>query len=175
MVSNRYKWILLKPAGFIVGFYYENVISGTTIMRLGVTGDGTPIRAASLPPQYHNCGFPSPPIGSPNAGLFLSFAVLTGLERVDTCYVAQRCTGMLLHYLNSHTKVLGQWHTSSPSQHACIYNNSGPAITKIFFRMSKSRDHQVVTDISFSPATVETTLDSDYQVFSVREVRLKAG
>jgi len=171
--SNRYKWILLQQEGCIAGFYYENVNSGTTIMRLGVTGDGTAARAAPLPPQYHNCNFPSPPIGSPNAGLFLSFAVLSSLDRVDVCYVDKRCTGMLIRYLDSHAVVLGQWHASSASQCSCIYNSSGPSITNIYFRISKSRDRQIVTSISFSPDTAETTPDSDYQVFSVGEVRLQ--
>jgi hypothetical protein len=144
-------------------------------MRLGVTGNDSLIRAAPLPPQYHNCDFPSPPIRSPNAGLFLSIAVLSSFARVDVCHVNKRCTGMLIRYLDSHTEVLGQWHASSASQHSCIYNSSGPAITKIYFGMSKSGDRQIVTDISFSPATVQTTPDYDYQVFSVGEVRLKAG
>ncbi|KUJ07346.1 uncharacterized protein LY89DRAFT_545051, partial [Mollisia scopiformis] len=113
----------LQQKGCVAGFYYENVTSGTTIMRLGVTGDDTPSRAARLPPLYHNCGFPSPPIGSPNAGLFLSIAVLSGLKRVDMCRINKRCAGMLLQYLDGHTTILGQWHSSPPSQQSCIYNN----------------------------------------------------
>lgn len=142
-------------------------------MRLGIIGDGTTARAAPLMPQYHNCDFPSPPIGSPNAGLFLSFAVLSDLQRVDVCHVDTRCTGMLIRYLDSHAVVLGQWQTSCISQFSCIYNSSEPSSTKIYFRMSKNRDRQIVTAISFSPDTVETTPESDYEVFSVGEVRLQ--
>lgn len=174
VINNQYKWILLQNDGCISGLYYENVSSGRTIMRLGVIGDGTTTRAAPLTPQYHNCDFPSPPIGTPNAGLFLSFAVLSGLERVDVCYVDKRCTGMLIRYVDSHTVALGQWHTSCVSQCFCIYNSSGPSSTKIYFRMSKTRDRQIVTAISFSPDTVEIMQDSDYQVFNVGEVRLQA-
>jgi hypothetical protein len=173
VVSNSYKWILLQNKGCVSGLYYENVKSGTTITRLGVIGDSTTVRAAPLPPQYHDCGFPSPPIGRPNAGLFLSVAVLSGLERVDVCYIDKRCTGMLIHYLNGHTTVLGQWHASCVSQCSCIYNCSGPSITKIYFRMLKSGDHQIVTDISFSPDTSETTPVHDYRVFDAGEVNCK--
>ena len=38
---------------------------------------------APLTPQNRNCDFRSPPIGSLNVGLFLSFAVLSDLQRVD--------------------------------------------------------------------------------------------
>jgi hypothetical protein len=173
VIDNGYKWILLQHEGCIAGLYYENVKSGTTIMRLGVTGDGTTPRAAPLHPQYHNCGFPSPPIGTPNAGLFLSFAVLHGLERVDMCRVEKRCTGLMIHYLGGRTSVLGQWHTSCASQSSCIYDNNGPAVTHIYFEMSRCRDRQIVTAVSFAPSTAETTSDSEYRVFSVGEVRQK--
>lgn len=174
MTKNYYRWILLQQEGCIAGFYYENVNSGIVIKRIGVTGDGTPARATALPPQYYNCEFPWFLKGMPNTGLFLSLAVLSGLERVDVCRVYQRRTGMLIHYTDGQTKVLGQWHASCPWQHSCIYNGSGPAISNIYFRMSKAGNSQIVTDISFSPNTVETTPDSDYVVFSVREVRLNA-
>ncbi len=139
-------------------------------MRLGVIGDGITARAAPLPPQYHNCGFPSPPIGSPNAGLFLSFAILSDLERVDVCHVDKRCTGMLIRYLDGHTVVLGQWRATS--QCSCIYDGSGPSITNIYFRVSKSS--RIVTAVGFSPDPVEMTLDSGCEVFSIGEVRLQA-
>ena len=161
-------WILLQQEGCITGFYYESVNSSTTIMRLGVTGDGTTRRAAHLPPRYHNCDCPSPPIGTPGAGLFLSVAVLSSLERVDICHVDKRCTGMLIRYLDSRTVVLGQWNTY-PSRYSCIYNGSEPGITKIYFRMSKFGDRQIVTAISFS---FEAAPDSHYQVFTIGQVRL---
>ena len=174
VISRQYKWILLQNEGCISGLYCENVNSGNTIMRLGVIGDGTTTRAAApLTPQYHNCDFPSPPIGSPNAGLFLSFAVLSDLQREDVCHVDTRCTGMLIRYLDNHTVVLGQWHTSYISQFSCIYNSSDPSSTKIYFKMLKSRDRQIVTAISFSLDTVETTPEPDYEEFSVEEVRLR--
>lgn len=172
VASNGYKWILLGQEGYVAGFYYENVTSGTTIMRLGVIGDGTPARAAPLLPQYHNCDCPSPPIGTPNAGLFLSVAVLSSLERVDICHVGKRCIGMLIRYLDSRTVVLGQWN-ACPSQCSCIYNSSEPGITKIYFRMSKSGDRQIVTAISFSPDAFEMAPDSHYQTFTMGQVKLQ--
>jgi hypothetical protein len=156
--------------GCISGLYYENVKSGTTILRLGTIGDGTAARAAPLPPQYYNCDFPSPLIGSPNAGLFLSSAVLDGPQRVDVCYIDKRCTGMMIHYHTGPTIVLGQWHTSCVSRRSCIYDSSGPSITNIYFLMLQSGDRQIVTDISFSPDTSETTPARDYRVFGVGEV-----
>jgi len=175
VVSNGYKWILLQQEGLIAGFYYENVDSGTTIMRLGVTGDSNTTRAAPLLPRYQNCDFPSPPIGSPNAGLFLSVAALSGLEKVDVCQIGKRCTGMLMHYLNGLVLVLGQWHASCVSHRYCIYNNNGRNIINIYFELSTFGQHQIVTDISFSPNIVETTPNSNYQVFGVEEVMLQAN
>ncbi|KAH9208844.1 hypothetical protein DL95DRAFT_32875 [Leptodontidium sp. 2 PMI_412] len=169
VISNGFKWILLQHEGYIAGLYYENVKSGMTIMRLGVIGDGTAPGATPLQPQYHNCGFPSPPIGAPNAGLFLSFAVLHGLERVDVCRVKNRCTGLMIHYLSGRTSVLGQWHASCAPQSSCIYDSHGPAITNIYFEMSRCKDRQIVTAVSFAPSTAEATSDSEYRVFSVGE------
>ena len=173
MVTNSYKWILLQQEEFISGFYYKNIDSGTTIMRLGVIGDSTTARATTLLPRYYNCDFPSPSIGSPNAGLFLSVAALSGLDKVDVCRIDKRCTGMLIHYVNSLILVLGQWHASCISHYHCIYDNNGPSITNIYFKLLEVGPHQIVTDISFSPNTVQTTPNSNYQVFSVEEVMLQ--
>lgn len=162
--DNRYRWLLLGQKGCVTGFYYENVKSGMTIGRLGVVGDGITARAAPLPPRYHNCDFPSPLIGSPNTDLFLSLAVLSDLKRVDACYVAKRCTGMLIGYHHSPTVVLGQWHTSRNSRHACIYEDSGATIANVCFMMSKSS--RVVTAISFSPDMVEMP-GSECHVFGI--------
>ncbi|PBP19331.1 hypothetical protein BUE80_DR009929 [Diplocarpon rosae] len=169
VVDNGYKWILLRHEGCVTGFYYENVKFGKTIMRLGVTGDGTALGAAPLQPQYHQCGFPSPQIGSPNAGLFISIAVLHGLERVDMCRVKNRCTGLMIHYYGSRTSVLGQWHASCASQSSCIYDSNSPAATDIHFKISSHKDRQIVTGVSFTPFMTEVDPDSTYHVFSVTE------
>jgi hypothetical protein len=138
-------------------------------MRLGVTGENTTVGTPLLRPQYYNCDCPSPPIGTPNAGLFLSVAVLSSLERVDICVADKRCMGMLIRYLDGRTVVLGQWNASNCS---CIYRNSEPGITKIYFRVSQSGDRQIVTGISLSPDAFEIAPDSHYQVFTIGQVRL---
>jgi hypothetical protein len=173
VTENGYKWILLRQEGYVAGLYYENVKAGITILRLGATGDGTTQRVGPLNPQYHNCGFPSPPIGTPNAGLFLSFAALHGLERVDMCRIENRCTGLLIHYLSGRTSVLGQWHVSCASQRSCIYDSDCPVVSNIYFEMSRYRDRHIVTGVSFTPSKAGTTSDSEYRVFGVGEVRQK--
>jgi hypothetical protein len=140
-------------------------------MRLGVVGGSPTARAAPLLPQYHNCDAPSPIVG-PNAGLFLSVAVLSNFQRVDVCRINNRYTGMLLHYFDGHTAVLGQWQISSVSCCSCIYNNSGPSISDIYFRLSKSGDHQIVTNISFLLAISEAISNCEYRVFNIGEVKL---
>lgn len=173
MIDNGYKWILLRHEGCIAGFYYEKVEAGLSILRLGVTGDGTSAQARPLYPQYYNCGFPSPPIGTPNAGLFLSFAALRGLERVDMCRIENRCTGLLIHYLGGRTSVLGQWRVSCASQRSCIYDSDCPAASNIYFEMSRYKDRYIVTAVSFTLSTAETTSDSEYRGFDIGEVRQK--
>ncbi len=174
VVSNYYKWILLSPnKGCPSGLFYEDTSPRTAIMRLGVISDGTPARAASLQPQYHNCNLPSPSIGSPNSGLFLSIAVFTGLKRVDLCHINKRCTGMLIHYIDGLTRVLGQWHTSHGSQHSCIYNGNEPDITKIYFEMAASDNCQIVTNVTLLP-NISTITPACSQVFDVEEVRFSA-
>jgi hypothetical protein len=90
-------------------------------MGLGVIGDGTPTTTIPLTPRYHVSKIP--PIAGPDAGLFLSVAVLSGLEKVDLCRVSNRCIGVLIHYVNGLIAVLRQWWTTDVSQHSCIYKS----------------------------------------------------
>ena len=168
-MKGKYKWILLKCNGCIAGFYYENPTTRPTIIRLGITSDGTSSPDTALIPQYAACDFPSPPIAGPNAGLFLSVAVLSDLKRVELCHVASRCTGLLIHYMNGLSAVLGQWHTSRDSRRSCVYDTSGPSVDNICFRIAKHQHHQIVIDVSFSDGTKEVS-GSDDQVFSIGEV-----
>jgi hypothetical protein len=98
VMENDYKWILLGSKGCITGFYYENSPPCSKIMRLGITSDNTHTTTTALTPQYHICEIP--PIAGPNAGLFLSVAILSGFEKVNLCRVLDRCTGILIHYVN---------------------------------------------------------------------------
>jgi hypothetical protein len=89
------------------------------------------------------------------------------------CHINKRCTGMLIYYADGLTRVLGQWHTSYASEHSCIFNGSEPDITKVYFKMSKSGHHQIVTDVTFSRDISTTTPACDYRVFGIEEVRLQ--
>jgi hypothetical protein len=159
-MTNRYKWILLKNRGCITGFYYEKPIARPVTMRLGVIGDGNSELITHQTPQFPACDSPYLPSVGPDAGLFLSIAVLSGLKKVELCRVANRCTGVMITYLKALPLVLGQWHTSLLSQQTCIYDSNRPSTpSEIYFKISKSGDHQVVTDISFS---VDRSKDCDY-------------
>lgn len=143
-------------------------------MRLGVTGDGVPLKTAPLTPQYRVCRIP--PIGSIGAGLFLSTAVLSGLDKVDLCRVSNRCIGMLIHYISGLTIVLGQWRTAGSLQYSCIYksdNRTSPtSITNIYFRITRSGRHTIVTDVSFLEDYSGVVIpNSEYQVYREGEVR----
>ena len=169
VIANRYKWILLKNWGCITGFYYEKPTARPVIMRLGVTADENSESKAHQNPQFHACDSPYLPSVGPDAGLFLSIALLSSLKKVELCRVANRCIGVLINHLKAPPVVLGQWQTSLGSQQTCIYDSNRPSIVSIiYFRTSKSGDHQVVTDISFS---VDKSKDCDYQAFSTEKVR----
>ncbi len=144
-------------------------------MRLGVIGDDIPLKTTPLTPQYRVCRIP--PIGSIGAGLFLSTAVLSGLEKVDLCRVSNRCIGILIHYLSGLTVVLGQWRTAGGLQYSCIYksdNKTDPtSITNIYFRITRSGRHTIVTDVSFLEDLSGVAVpNSKYQVYREGEVRL---
>ena len=167
-MANRHKWILLRNWGCIAGFYYEKPIAHPVIMRLGVIGDGNSDLKTHQIPQFPVCDSPYLPLVGLGAGLFLSVAVLDGLKRVELCRVANRCTRVMIHYLKALPVVLGQWHTSLPSQQTCIYDSNKPSVvSEIYFRTSNSGDHQIVTDISFS---VNKSKDCDYQAFITEKV-----
>lgn len=174
-MDNEYKWILLKTKGYVTGFYYENLTSGTTVMRLGVTSDGISGTATPRAPQYHACDIPLPPIAGPNAGLFLSVAVLHDLEKVDLCRTSTRCTGILIHYVDGRSVALGQWRNLDVSQHSCIYNNSTTSTLDLYFKMARSGSHKIVTDIRFSEHTSEAVPDAEYQVFGMGTVKMSAN
>ena len=154
--------------GSISGIYYENSTLPVRIKSLGVTSDTRSTTIVPLTPQYHVCDYPS--IASPNFGLFLSVAVLSDFKKIDVCHVANRCTGMLIHYFKSPAVVLGQWRIPHESQQSCIYNASVPAITNIHFTMAKYANYKIVTNISASPEVREGPLGPDYKVFSMGQV-----
>jgi hypothetical protein len=150
------------------------MVSCGNIMRLGVIGDGIPLKTTPLTPQYRVCRIPL--IGSIGAGLFLSTAVLSGLEKVDLCRVSNRCIGILIHYISGLIVVLGQWRTAGGLQYSCIYksdNKTNPtSITNIYFRITRSGRHTIVTDVSFSEDHIRAVIpNSEYQVYCEGEVR----
>jgi hypothetical protein len=105
--NKKYKWILLKKKEYVAGLYYKNPITSPIIIRLGITSNSTSLSDIALMPRYAILGFPSPPIAGPNAGLFLLVTVLSDLKRVELYRVASRCTGLLIHYINSLSIVFG--------------------------------------------------------------------
>lgn len=114
-MDGDYKWILLKSKGCITGFYYEVPISSPIIRKLAVTSDAAPQSDLPFVAEYPMVGLPSTPISGPSAGLFLSTAILSNLRRVELCRIGNRCTGLLIHYLNGLSTALGQWHPLSTS------------------------------------------------------------
>ena len=172
VMSNMYKWILLDKPGIITGFYFEKPIASPLIIRLGVTSDRNLGSKRHLNLIYCACNAPYLPLVGPNAGLFLSVAILSDLRKVELCQVGNRCTGVRIHYFYAPPVVLGQWHTSYLSQHTSIYNGNTDNAYTIYFKTSKSGHHQVVTDVSFS---ADKSDDGDYRCFNLAKVRSKPG
>lgn len=171
--KNIYNWVFLGSRGSILALYYENLPSGSVITKLGIIGDGVSPMTTPLTPHYHVCDFPV--IASPNAGLFLSVAVLSGLQKVDLCRIENRCTGILMRYNSGLTLVLGQWHVPSVSQHSCIYDSPTEYTANICFRLTALKRHKIVTSIMFSEDSGESVVsDPECQVFSPGTVMLSA-
>lgn len=185
--ASIYKWCRLRTNGYIVGFYHNSPIpSDTPIHKIGAVGDGNTIIEEPLLPQYIECEIPEPTTAGRRPRLTHSVATLTDLKKVDVCRVGNRCTGLLINYYEAPPVVLGQWHTSQPSQHGCIFESSGRGLntpTHVYFqtlhiegtRKPKKgwqiEDYPgtaVVTDIRFSQ--LESN-DGLYQSLSVHEVR----
>jgi len=166
-MENKYKWILLDQPGSITGFYFEWPNS-PVIMRIGVTRDSNLVNTGSPNLTFTACSAPYLPRVGPNAGLFMSVAVLSNLREVEVCHVGTRCTGLKLYYHQKPTVVLGQWHTHF-SQHISIFDSNRPNTLGIRFKYLKSGDHQIVTDISFE---VDKSDDCNSSYFGLGEVKL---
>jgi hypothetical protein len=167
VLDNKYKWILLDRPGSITGFYFEWPNSAV-IMRIGVTRDSNLVTIGSPNLKFMACSAPRLPRVGPNAGLFISVAVLSSLRKVEICRVGSRCTGLKLYYHQKPTVVLGQWHTHF-SQHISLNSCNGTDILGIRFKYSRSGGHQIVTDISFG---ADTSDDSNSSYFGLGDVKL---
>jgi hypothetical protein len=137
-------------------------------MRLGVVSDDTAQLAIPMLPQYANWDFPSPPIAGPNAGLFLSLAVLSDIKRADVCSVDGRCTGLLIYYLKGRSDVFYVPHGTR------AFDINVLRADVIYFVTKKYRCHQIVTDISFTGRT-EVAPGSSYQIFNLGQVGTSVG
>jgi hypothetical protein len=142
VIANRYKWILLGNQGYITGFYYEKPIARPVIIRFGVIRDGNSELKTHQTPQFPAYDSPYLLLVGPDAGLFLSIAVLSGLKKVELCRVANCCTKVIINYFRALPVVLRQWYTSFLLQQTYIYNSNRPSIvSEIYFRTLKSEDH----------------------------------
>jgi hypothetical protein len=160
----------LKSRGCITGLYYQNPRIDTSIIGFGVIGDSTTRIAAPLTPQYHENV--SPPFPGPNGGTFLSVASLSGLKRVDVCRVENRCIGILIHYTNGLSEVLGQWRVQGVVHHSCIYNSDMEDITYVRFTITLFGNHKIVTNVRFLNDTNEEAKEgSEYRIFKLGQVK----
>lgn len=166
VLQNQYKWLLLKNEGQVIGFYHE-VPASSAISRLATLSDGASQGGKRLVPQFVASGYPGPPIAGPNAGLFFSSASFNEIQRVEVCHISSRCSGLLLHYANKTTAVLGQWHTSPNSRRSCIYDMDRLRPETICFKTTTSRKYRIVTDVSFTSEDVDAAPDVDYQKFNL--------
>ena len=93
------------------------------------------------------------------------------MKRVELCRVNGRCTGLVIHYLDDTMSVLGQWHTVQSSYVSCIYDiKSRTSPEAIYFKMTRSGKHQIVSEIGFSCADAEAVTDVDHHNFNLKKV-----
>ena len=174
-MNDMYEWILLYTRGYIAGLYYETP-DIPIITRFGVAGDGLVLSEMppSVAPLYLECIAPELSTERPGTRLFLSVANFSDMKRVEVCRVGNHCSGLLIHYYTALPVVLGQWHTHH-SKHDCIFQSSGPGIdspSTFYFKTSWSGDHDIITDVSFSPYMSE---DGPYHVLSLEMVSFLLG
>ena len=175
--ADLYAWYRLRAYGCVAGFYYDG-LGPLGIRRLRVVGDELSVSPLPRVPQYMACKAPmlAKSTNPWPSKLYLSVADLRDLRRVDICKVADRLSGMLIHYNKNPPVALGQWRTNKPTRHECIFDSNGPQLivpSYIYFKTSKLReDQEFVTDVSFSPLIAE---DGSYQAFSLQQVSSHAN
>jgi hypothetical protein len=180
------KWTFLHHTGSITGLYYQNVLAGNKIMCLGVPSSDEYPSATRVRLQDHHSPFntwshlvPGYYKYNRNKDLFLSKATLWGVQEVKTCHIKNRCIGLWLQYDDDRADVFGQWRTTLDSRHTCVYNNTYPPITHVYFKICKgsSFSDQIVTNVCFSLDAVEEIPDSNtsYKAFRIEEVRCKTN
>lgn len=165
MQNDKYKWIPFDIRGYVTGFYFEALTTVLSITRLGVTTRSVTTWPTTHPtPQYIVCNIPRNPSAGADAGLYLSFARLSGLKEVQLCRLGSRCTGIMIHYLNSPPVVLGQWHTSRLSRHTSINVRD---VSTMHVERRQSRGYSIVSNITFS---ADKSRDSKPDTFNINEV-----
>lgn len=170
VLRGYFNWIFLKSEGCISGLFYENKVIRTSFPNLGIVDDVSPVMVSPKTPQYYYS--PAPWIAAPSY-LWLSVITLNRSEKVTLCRVGNRCTGLMIDYVEGPTQAFGQWHSSHISEHCCVYNKDKPSVSKVYFRMSQFERHNIVTDITFSTdGDDEMVLDSNTRVFDAQTVNL---
>ncbi len=106
-------------------------------MRIGVCGDETSSIIMPLKPQFLSYVGSVPAIDNPNSGFFPSVISLSGLKKVDLCYVGNRGSGILIYYIKGPIVALGQRYTAQASKHCCIHDRNGSSISRICFTVNK--------------------------------------
>jgi hypothetical protein len=82
------------------------------------------------------------------------------VQKIDLCCIADRCTGLLIHYLDNNSAALGQWYPENSSQHSSIYQGNGDkTATKIHFRMAYTEEESIVTEITVTTGEAEGNSD----------------
>ncbi len=115
-------------------------------------------------PRYVACNIPLNPAAGADAGLYLSFAHLSGLKEVQLCRLGSRCTGIMIHYLHSLPVVLGQRHTSCLSRHSSIDVQN---VSTMYVERLKSGGYYIVSNITFS---ADENRDGKPDTFSINKV-----
>lgn len=163
--DDKYEWIPFNIRGYVTGFYFETPTTVSSITRLGVTTFSVPTRSLIHPiPRYIVCNIPLNASAGADAGLYLSFAHLSGLKEVQLCRLGSRCTGIMIHYLHSPPVVLGQWHTSCLSRHNSIDVRN---VSTMHVERTKSGGYYIVSNITFS---ADGNRDGKPDTFSINEV-----
>jgi hypothetical protein len=108
VIANRYKWILLRNQGCIIGFYYKKLIACPVIMRFGVIKDENSELKTHQTLQFPVYNNPYFLLVGPDTGLFLSIAVLSDLKKVKLCRVVNCCTRVMISYFKALPIVLKQ-------------------------------------------------------------------
>ncbi|KAI9749022.1 MAG: hypothetical protein M1835_001660, partial [Candelina submexicana] len=96
--------------------------------------------------------------------IFRSEARLRNVRIIEMCHFGDRCTGLLIHYMDRTARVLGQWFESSEASHKVLFDSTQHGLfRKLQFRMTGRDKNGLVQDVILNDDHADTTFCIDVE------------